>query len=466
MKTAHGYVRVSRDREHEKLSPVLQRRRITDYCSAKGWRLVKVYEDINIPGSSFDRPGWSVLMAEVKPGDVIVTNEFTRIGRNLRESLIRIDDLHEGGVEIASLEGELDTTTASGKVHLNMLLVLAQFERDRMSERFKQVHEQIARQGTWCGGPPALGYSYTSGAKVLEVEPAEAETVRLIYSLRDRGWSIHSIVRHLAEQGIKGKRGRMNYTSVRSVLRNPVYVSKRLYAGEMLPMNHESLIPEEIWKRVQARNRRGAYIDRKYLLSGFLTCGDCGSPMVHQSQGPGGRQYYVCKGAIEYQQGRRIAIEEHCADKWVTERFLARIDPARLEAAEKRIQARLPKQEPRLAEIRTRLERTEAALDRLLADYYDSDIPPITPEQFRDRNAKLSERRDALLAEAESIRDVATLDTLRPPKDLLGKWGILNLDEKREALRLFIERVTVLPCGPGKRGVASDSSRLRVKWKK
>ncbi len=462
MKTAHGYIRVSRDREHEKLSPILQRRRIADYCSAKGWRLAKVHEDINIPGGSFDRPGWEALINEVQPGEVIVCNEFTRIGRNLRETLIRIDDLHEKGVEIASLEGELDTTTASGKVHLHMLLVLAQFERDRMSERFKQVHEQIAKEGRWKGGGiPALGYKYTAGMKVLEVNPEEADTVRLIYDLRDRGWSIHSIVRHLAELGIPGKKGRMNYTSVRSTLRNPVYVSRRLYNGEFLPMKHESLMPFDLWERVQARNRRTDHVDRKYLLSGFLTCGDCGAPMVHQSQGPGRRQYYACKAAVEFRQGRRITIEEHVADAWLTERFFAHIDPKRYEAAQRKRRDRRPEIKSRTEELEIRLAKTDSALERLLSDYYDSDIPPITPEQFRDRNAKLQKRREDLQVEAESIKDLTTLD-VRPPKDLRDNWDLLTIDEKREALSLFIERITVLP---GRPGMASNSSRLRVRWK-
>jgi site-specific DNA recombinase len=462
MKTALGYIRVSRDREGDKLSPGLQRQRITDYCSAKGWRLVKVHEDINVPGGSFDRPGWSSLMAEVEPGDIIVCNEFTRIGRHLRETLASIEDLRDRGVEIVSLEGEFDTTTAAGKLQYQILLVLAEFERNRMSERLRQAHDQIAHEGLWKGGGiPPLGYSYTPGTGRLEVESEEADTVRLIYDLRDKGWSIRAIVRHLADQGTPGKKGRMNYTSVRSTLRNPAYVSKRFYQGALLPMNHEPIIPAEQWERVQARNRSSDQKARKYLLSGFLVCGDCGARMVHQSQGPGRRQYYACKRYAEFGTGRRLTVEEHVADQWVIEKFFAHIDPVKLEAAEKKIQGRQPKKFVKVEKLEARLQRSEAALDRLVTDYYDSDTPPIPPEQFRNQITELVRRRDTLVGELQKFKDARLLET-PPPIGLVETWPLMTLDERRESLRLFIEKITVMPVRSGKR---IDPARLKIKWR-
>jgi len=461
VKTAFGYIRVSRDREKEKLSPQVQRRRIKDYCNLKRWTLLETFEDIDIPGGDFDRPGWNKLTQRLDEVDVIVATEFTRIGRSMRETVNRIEDLHSLGKDVVAIDDDIDTTTASGKMMFHVILALSQFERDRMSERLRATHYQIAREGRWKGGRPPLGYDYVPGDGQLTVNEREAEIVAEIYAYRDNGWSIRSIVKELYRYGIHGKYGTMNYTSVRKTLSNPAYIGKRNHKGEILPAGHEPIIPDKLWERVQARNRNAKRIDRKYLLSGFLKCGDCGGPMVHQSQGVGKRQYYACKNATEFGRGKRVTVEEHVIDSLVMERFFARIDPARFAAAEKRIRARIPKQKSRQGEIQASLEKTEAALNRLISDYYDSDIPPITLGQFRDRNAKLQKRRDGLLSEAENIKDLTTLD-VQPPKDLREKWDLLNLDERRESLRLVIERVIVYPRPPGKK---INPARVKVFWK-
>ena len=467
MKNAYGYIRVSRDRDRDKLSPEVQRRRIQDYCRAKRWQLAKVVEDLNVSGGDFDRPGWQALLGQLGPGDIIVCNEFTRIGRNLRQTLGSIEELHEVGVEIVSLEGELDTTTAAGKLQYQVLLVLAEFERNRMSERLRQTHDQIAREGRWKGGPLPLGYTYTPGTKVLTVHPEEAEVVREIFRMRDSDYGMHVIVRELAARGIKGKKGRMNYSSVVQTLRNPTYLGKRAHNGEILNAGHEPIIDADQWERVQARNRlkvKGAS-HRKYLLSGLLVCGECGARMVHRSSG--NRAYYVCKEAQQFQNTRRVTIESHLAHDWVLERFFARLNDGRVQAAQQKAKKRAPARMAKTAELRRQLERVEAATDRLITDYYDDPEPLLTPEQFRKKNAELREKRAGIARELQELEDRARLDnviqiTRGQLREIKDSWSGMTVDEQREAISLFIDHVTVKPRRGSKK---CDPGRVVVRWK-
>jgi len=469
MKQVHGYIRVSRDRDKEKLSPEIQRRRVSDYCKSKRWTLLEIFEDVDIPSIPFeDRPGWEALTERIDECDVIVATEFTRVGRSLRETLNRIHELNEAGKDIVAIDDDIDTTNAMGKAALHMALLLAQFERDRLSERLQAMHGQIAREGRWSGGITPFGYEYVPGGGMLVIDEEEAKTVREIYRLRDGGMGITAVVKEMASRGIPGRRGRMNYTSVKQILRNPTYVAKRVYNGETYDMGHEPIIPLELWERVQARNRLAGRqnSNRRYLLSGFLVCGDCGSRMNHQTAGIQGgkrRGMFVCRQAKEFREGRLITIEDHLAHEWVTEAVFRRLDEKKLEARKERVRKRAPKKKSRIEGLRRQAEKVNRSIDRLMTDYYDADPPMMTADQFRKKNTELLTARAEMLAEIQELEDRARLDNvvlLADPsivRQMRDSWGGMTLEEQREVLRLFLEEVVVNP-GRGK-------ERIRIKWK-
>jgi site-specific DNA recombinase len=451
VKRAHGYLRVSKDPRLEKLSPEVQRHRISQACWSRRWELAEIHEDIDVPSAKIQQAGtWDALVDSLQEGDVVVTCEFTRIGRNLRQTLERIDRLHEKGAELVSLEGDLDTTTAAGKLQYQILLVLAEFERNRMSERLQDTHAQIAREGRWSGGPTPFGYSYTPGMGLLQVVPEEARVVREIFHLRDSGFSIYSIIRELEDRRTRRRRTRggvrFSYSTIQQVLKNPVYIGMRSYKGALLPANHESIIEKVVWDRVQAR-RRQAPKSNKYLLSGMLTCGVCGSTMTHKSE-----HRYVCSRAQEYRDTTAVTILERSADAWVLQEFFAKLDDKRY----LRARARTPKPKPN-RDLKKRLSQVEASLERLLADQYGPGDPPFTAEQFRERNAELLEQRRRLLSELQTLEDNATLNVVRITPNLHESWDNMNLDEQREALRLFVERIIIKP--------GRTKERVEIRWR-
>lgn len=472
MKRAYGYIRVSKDPRLEKLSPEVQRRMIREACAARRWELVSIAEDIDVPSAKMEAAGtWADLATKLRPGDVVVTWEFTRIGRNLRQTLGRIDKLHEQGVELVSLEGDLDTTTAAGKLQYQVLLVLAEFERNRMSERLQHTHAQIAREGRWKGGgTPPLGYSYTPGAKVLEVVPEEAAAVREIYRLRDAGQSVNSIIREMDRRGVRGKQGgRLGYSAIAQTLRNPTYIGKRVHRGEVHQGRQEPIIEEGLWERVQARRRQGTSRQSRYLASGLLACGVCGSPMIHQTSSVGGRHrgYYVCNRARQFRDTPMITITDHLAHSWLTEALFAKLDDGKIRQLKDRVRKKAPKTKDRIAKVEAQIARVDASLERLVSDYYEVERPLLAPEQFRKKNAEFLAKRAGLEGERRKLEDEARLDNVvslseRRAREIRETWEGMSLDEQREVLRLFVERVTVMPReGPKK----YQPARVRVVWR-
>ena len=373
------------------------------------------------------------------------------------------------GAEVVSLEGETDRETAVGKYLFHNLLTIAELVNDQHSEQMRAMHAYKAERGEWLGGgTPPLGYIYRPGAKKLEILEAEAEVVREMYQLRDRGMSYTGITREMDKRGVKGKKGRMNYSSVKQTLRNPTYTGKRTHRGNVYEGLHEPIVDIDLWSRVQARNRLSAtksVAGQRYLLSGLCECGECGSKMMYWSFRQ--RRVIQCKEARLMKKGTLVSMEAHLVEDRVLEEWFKRLDERRIDAATARARKRMPRKENKIGMLRKQLEKVDGSLSRLHSDRYDHDEPLIDGEQFRRKNAELVERRNEIAGELNHLEDEAKLDNVvylskTRARQFRESWEGLILEEKREALRIFIEKIIIYPWeGPKK----IDPARVKIVWK-
>ena len=133
-----GYQRVSTD--DQDLS--LQRDALTE----AGVDPNHIYED-RLSGAKADRPGLTACMKALRLGDVLVVYRLDRLGRSLRD-LIRIaDELEERSVGLRSLQEQIDTTTATGRLFFHLMGALAEFERNLIRERTKAGLEAARKRG-------------------------------------------------------------------------------------------------------------------------------------------------------------------------------------------------------------------------------------------------------------------------------------------------------------------------------
>ena len=471
---AYGYIRVSKDPEKEKISPDIQRQLIRRYADKHRIELVEIYGDVDIPSAKIDFAGtWQIMVDQLERGDLIITNTASRLGRNLRQTLTRVWELDKIGAEVVSLEGETDRETAVGKYLFHNLLTIAELVNDQHSEQMRAMHAYKAERGEWKGGGiPPFGYLYRVGAKKLEVLEAEAKVVREMYQMRDEGMSYAAITRELVRRGVKGKKGRMNYSSVKQILNNPTYAGKRTHRGKEYEGLHEAIIDLDLWSRVQARNRlcstRSVAAQRR-LLSGLCECGECGSTMIYWSGKTKGRPRRVlqCKEAKTMQNGKLVTMEAHLVEGRVLAEFFRRLDDRRVDAAAARIRKRAPKKESRVQDLRRQLEKVEVSLARLEADRYDYDEPLIDAEQFRRKNAELVERYGVIASELRQVEDEAKLDNVvylerARARKFHESWEGLTIEDQREALRVFVDKVIIYPRTGTKK---IDPSRVKIVWK-
>jgi site-specific DNA recombinase len=215
---AIGYVRVSTDDQTQGVSLAAQRAKIDAYCVVNGAELLRIYADEGLSGKRADnRPALQRALDEAcRRKAVLVVYSLTRLARSTRDTLTIAERLERAGADLASISEKIDTTTAAGKMVFRMLAVLAEFERDQVSERTAMAlaHKRTTRRRYTNVAP--FGYAWR--ADRLVDNPAERPHVATILRLRGDGLGYKAIAAELERQHVPTRYGgRWNWSSVRSI---------------------------------------------------------------------------------------------------------------------------------------------------------------------------------------------------------------------------------------------------------
>jgi DNA invertase Pin-like site-specific DNA recombinase len=134
MNTSAIYTRVSTDDQ----TTASQEHELRAYCDRRGWRDVEIYSD-QISGAKFVRPGLDALMAAVRAGKVerVIVFKLDRLGRSLPHLALILDELGRHNVALIATTQGIDTSSSNpvGRLQLNVLMAVAEFEREIIRER-------------------------------------------------------------------------------------------------------------------------------------------------------------------------------------------------------------------------------------------------------------------------------------------------------------------------------------------
>ena len=140
-----GYARVSTDDQNLDAQ--------TDALTAAGAE--RIYAD-KISGSRKKRPELDRLLDQLRSGDVVVVTKYDRLARSLRDLLDIVEAIKDAGGGFRSLAEDIDTTTPAGRLVFHVVASIAQFERERISERTREGLQAARSRGRVGGRPPAL----------------------------------------------------------------------------------------------------------------------------------------------------------------------------------------------------------------------------------------------------------------------------------------------------------------------
>ncbi len=226
MQTAIAYIRVSTEAQAvEGVSLDAQKTKIAAWCIANDRELAAVFVDAGISGKRADnRPELQKALTTVtKRRGALVVFSLSRLARSTRDTIQISEQLSKAGADLVSLSEKIDTTTAAGKMVFQMLAVLAEFERNQISERTTAAMAHMREQGRFLGQVP-FGFDLADDGQTLIPNMSERKTIHLMQSLRSKGHSLRAIATRLESTMIATKAGnkRWTHTAVQSILKRTI----------------------------------------------------------------------------------------------------------------------------------------------------------------------------------------------------------------------------------------------------
>ena len=219
MKPAVAYIRVStQDQANEGVSLDAQEAKIKAWCLLNDYTLDKVFVDAGISGkSAANRPELQAALAACSQGGALVVYSLSRLARSTQDTLIIADQLQKKDVDLVSLSERIDTTTAAGKMVFRMLAVLAEFERDQISERTITAMQHKKSLGEYVGRIP-YGYTMVNDSTKLVADDTEQELIQQVKQLRVDGLTLQGIADRLTAKGYKPKGLKWYPQTVKNIL--------------------------------------------------------------------------------------------------------------------------------------------------------------------------------------------------------------------------------------------------------
>ncbi|MGN0977527.1 MAG: stage V sporulation T C-terminal domain-containing protein [Faecousia sp.] len=328
-----GYCRISVDDELDRDNTSIENQKsiIADYVDKHfpGCTLT-FYEDRDRSGYTFEqREGYQKMRPLLMDGSypILVVKDFSRFSRRNSRGLVELEDLRDAGVRIISIGDSIDYPTYDDWTAIQFRFLVNEMPVTDASKKVKCVISRRQEEGRWICAVP-YGYVITNTKTMaFEVEPAEAQVVRMIYDLYNDGWGYKKIANYLTEQKIptprmsererklaageeykRGVKEEWSLVTVQGILENDFYIGtlrqgkytrKKINGDDMrkeesdhivFENHHEPIVDFRVFSIAQENRKKRTKSNyrgqKKYdnFYSGFLFCGDCGSPMFAMSR--------------------------------------------------------------------------------------------------------------------------------------------------------------------------------------
>ena len=326
-----GYCRISVDEELNRDNTSIENQKaiIADFVKQKfPGSTLTFYEDRDRSGYTFEqRENYQTMRRELvsHKKDILIVKDFSRFSRRNSRGLVELEDLRDAGVRIISIGENVDFPNDDDWLKIQFTFIINEMPVTDTSKKVKTVIKRRQQDGKWiCAAP----YGYIVNKKQeFEVVPTEAEIVRRIFQLYIDGWGYKKIANQLTDEGVPtprmAERDRKEaageayrrtvkpawaIVTVQGIIDNDFYIGtlrqgkytrKKINGREIkrdeldhivIEHHHQEIIDYRTFATARAlrESRSTAHYrgQKKYdnVYSGFLECGDCGSPMFAMSR--------------------------------------------------------------------------------------------------------------------------------------------------------------------------------------
>lgn len=328
-----GYCRISVDEELDRDNTSIenQKKIIEEFVKAKFPQCkLSIYEDRDRSGYTFEqREGYQQLRKKLMNGDinVLIVKDFSRFSRRNSKGLVELEDLRDAGVRIISIGDAIDYPTYDDWTAIQFRFLINEMPVTDTSKKVRSVISRRQADGEWICSVP-YGYIISNMKKQeISVVMDEAEVVRKVFELYNDGWGYKKIANYLTDKKIPTPRMKeiqraeergdecklkakpeWSIVTIQGILTNDFYIGtlrqhkytrKKIHGADtkvdesehfVFENHHAAIIDYKTWAYTQEQLKKRTTTHyrgvKKYdnVYSGFLFCGDCGSPMFSMSR--------------------------------------------------------------------------------------------------------------------------------------------------------------------------------------
>lgn len=329
-----GYCRISVDEELDRDNTSIenQKKIIEEFVKAKFPKCkLTIYEDRDRSGYTFEqREGYQKLRKRLMSGEVsvLIVKDFSRFSRRNSKGLVELEDLRDAGVRIISIGDAIDYPTYDDWTAIQFRFLINEMPVTDTSKKVRSVISRRQADGEWICSVP-YGYIISNMKKQeISIVPDEAEIIRKVYELYNDGWGYKKIANYLTDKNIPTPRMKeiqraeergdecklkakpeWSIVTIQGILSNDFYIGtlrqhkytrKKIHGVDtkvdesehfVFENHHEPIVDYKAWVYTQEQLKKRTTTHyrgvKKYdnVYSGFMFCGDCGSPMFSMSRG-------------------------------------------------------------------------------------------------------------------------------------------------------------------------------------
>lgn len=433
MKKAGIYIRVSTDKQaQEGDSVAAQKEALTKYVSGRSdLRLAGVYIDDGISGTKADRDELNHLLEDVQQGKInaIFFTKLDRWFRSVRHYTATQEILDRHGVTWTAIwESIYDTSTPQGRLIVNQMMSIAQFEAENTGQRIRQVQAYKVTQGEVISGMTPPGYTIRDKHMVKnDTAPAVLEAFQH-YSYTG---SINVTMTLTAGKGLP-----TTHTAFKNMLTNVKYTGKFRGNDKFC----EPIVPQELFDDVQRKLKMNVKKSQRhtYIFSGLIKCGECGRNFGgnarKRTRGNSTtlRKQYRCPGHFQGGISRCIntkVIDEHALEVYLMDNLRPHIQGIKLKYTFHAKQAE---------DSTNQIKAIEKKITRLKELYVNG---LITMDEYKHDRDGLENQISILNGvKRPDLPDMALLDNLLAKDIEALYWGFSD-EEKRYFWRSILREI-------------------------
>ncbi len=295
------YVRVSTEEQAINGDSLrTQREELTKYALKNGFHIYGIYEDDGFSATNLKRPALQRLLKDVENNKIhrILITKLDRLSRGVRNYYKVLDVLDEHGVFWQTVFEKYDSSTASGRLHINIMLSVAENESAQTSERIRSVFKTKVESKELISGKIPVGLKRQD--KKLVIDEDKKQVILDAFQFYKETTSAYQTFQKL---DLKYPELQLNYMRVYRILTNKLYIGvKKTRYGDI-----EDFCPAIINKidfentqRLLNKNARKPSAENSggYIFQGLLKCSECGYRLggkFYSKNPESSRYYYICK---------------------------------------------------------------------------------------------------------------------------------------------------------------------------